>query len=95
MTLITIVSKYGMLAVYHKRLPGSRLLWTGKRQGEREASFEVWATGELPGALYEQAAQLAMHHGEELGIPPSMIHRAGGTPYRLSRTSDTKTKRMF
>lgn len=86
--LITIVQKYNMFAVHHERLPGSRLLWTAP-------NFEVWAKGELPGAMYEKAANIAMHHHEANGGKASELRRAGGTPYRLSRPSDTKTRRMF
>nr|CRY94303.1 hypothetical protein [uncultured prokaryote] len=85
---ITIVQKYGMFAVHHDRIVGSRLLWTAP-------NFEVWVKGELSGLLYEQAANLAMHHAERIGIAPHELKRAGGTPYRLNRGSDTKTKRMF
>lgn len=88
MRLITIVQRWGMFAVHHERLAGSRLLWTAP-------NFEVWCKGELPGALYERAANLAMHHAESIGIAAHELRRAGGTPYRLSRGSDTKTKRMF
>lgn len=88
MRLITIVSKYGMLAIHNQRLTGSRLLWTAP-------NFEVWVKGELPGAMYEKAANLAMHHHEANGGKASELRRAGGTPYRLSRSTDTKTRRMF
>jgi len=93
--VFTIVQKYGMFAVHHERIAGSRLMWTGPR-------VEFWVKGELDGKMYEKAANLAMHHAELIvdgnGVkvcPAGSLKRAGGTPYKLSRSSDTKTKRMF
>jgi len=88
MRLITIVQRYNMFAVHHERIAGSRLMFVAP-------NFEVWVKGELPGLLYEQCANLAMHHAQRIGIAPHELRRAGGTPYRLNRSSDTKTKRMF
>jgi len=88
MKLITIESKYDLLSAHEGRLVGSRLMWVAK-------GFEVWVKGPLPGLLYEQACNLAMSLGEGVGVKPSEIRRAGGTPYKLSRGSDTKSKRMF
>lgn len=88
MSHITIVQKYDMFAVHHERLSGSRLLWSAPR-------FEVWVKGTLNARQYEKAANLAMHHYELAGGKAGELKRAGGTPYKLRRSNDTKSRRMF
>jgi hypothetical protein len=89
MVLITIYSQYDSLAVYHYRLKGSRLMW-------RASNFEVWVKGPLNGLLYEQACNLALHHGSLSGVNAldlKRVNRENGGPRKSS--FDTKTRRMF
>lgn len=86
MTIITIVSKYGQLAIYHKRLKGSRIYW-------RAPNFEVWCLGQYPPIVYEQAMMLAVHHAGLAGLEPYQVKRAHEVYH--PKPIDTKTRRMF
>jgi hypothetical protein len=88
MRLITIEVFYETMRVKESKLTGSRIMWVAP-------GLEVYVKGSLPGIKYEQAANLAMNVAEGMHIPASSLRRVGGTPYKLSRGSDTKSKRMF
>lgn len=89
MMLITIYSQYEQLAVYHYRLKGSRLVW-------RSPNFEVWVKGPLPGLLYEQACNLALHHGSLAGVNALDLKRVNRENEGPRKSSfETKSRRMF
>jgi len=89
MMLITIVSKWDVLSVCHYRVKGSRLMWAAP-------NFEVWVLGPLPGLMYEQACNLALHHGSLAGVKASQLKRVKRENEGPRKSSfDTKTRRMF
>jgi len=88
MRQVTIEVKYEVMRSHEGKLPSARLMWVAP-------GLEVYCKGALPGIKYEQAANLAMNIAEDMHIPASSLRRAGGTPYRLNRSSDTKSGRLF